>query len=108
MTAARKMLAYLKENPQPEKLIDAARRLIFLKGKTRTITSSARPFWKITTTSLRPGATVTWPPAFQFTRLRRAGQRTGQTNARGAAGMETMKLYSAASGSSARAQLHSP
>jgi hypothetical protein len=32
MTAARKMAAYLKENPQPEKLIDAARRLIFLKG----------------------------------------------------------------------------
>jgi len=32
MTAARKMSAYLKENPQPEKLIDAARRLIFLKG----------------------------------------------------------------------------
>jgi hypothetical protein len=32
MTAARKMASYLKENPQPEKLIDAARRLIFLKG----------------------------------------------------------------------------
>ncbi|HEV2665416.1 MAG TPA: hypothetical protein VG324_10910, partial [Blastocatellia bacterium] len=32
MTAARKMFSYLKENPQPEKLIDAARRLIFLKG----------------------------------------------------------------------------
>lgn len=32
MTAARKMSAYLKENPQPEKLIAAARRLIFLKG----------------------------------------------------------------------------
>jgi hypothetical protein len=32
MAAARKMSAYLKENPQPEKLIDAARRLIFLKG----------------------------------------------------------------------------
>lgn len=32
MTAARKMAAYLKENPQPEKLIDAARRLIFFKG----------------------------------------------------------------------------
>jgi hypothetical protein len=32
MTAARKMSAYLKENPQPEKLINAARRLIFLKG----------------------------------------------------------------------------
>src|SRR5262245_2523533 len=32
MTAARKMAAYLKENPQPEKLINAARRLIFLKG----------------------------------------------------------------------------
>jgi hypothetical protein len=32
MTAARKMAAYLKDNPQPEKLIDAARRLIFLKG----------------------------------------------------------------------------
>ena len=32
MTAARKMSAYLKAYPQPEKLIDAARRLIFLKG----------------------------------------------------------------------------
>jgi hypothetical protein len=32
MSAARKMSAYLKENPQPEKLINAARRLIFLKG----------------------------------------------------------------------------
>jgi hypothetical protein len=32
MTAARKMAAYLKENPHPEKLIDVARRLIFLKG----------------------------------------------------------------------------
>jgi len=32
MTAARKMSAYLKENPQPGKLMDAARRLIFLKG----------------------------------------------------------------------------
>jgi hypothetical protein len=32
MTAARKMLAYLKENPHPEKLIDAARQLVFLKG----------------------------------------------------------------------------
>ncbi len=32
MTAARKMSAYLKENPQPGKFIDAARRLIFLKG----------------------------------------------------------------------------
>jgi len=32
MTAARKMSAYLKENPQPEKLINAARQLIFLKG----------------------------------------------------------------------------
>jgi len=33
MTAARKVLAYLKQNPQPEALIDAARRLIFLKGR---------------------------------------------------------------------------
>jgi hypothetical protein len=32
MTAARKMSAYLKENPQPELLLTAARRLIFLKG----------------------------------------------------------------------------
>jgi hypothetical protein len=32
MTAARKMATYLKENRQPEKLINAARRLIFLKG----------------------------------------------------------------------------
>ena len=32
MTAARKMSAYLKENPQPGKLLNAARRLIFLKG----------------------------------------------------------------------------
>jgi hypothetical protein len=32
MAAARKTATYLKENPQPEKLIDAARRLIFLKG----------------------------------------------------------------------------
>ena len=36
MTAARKMAAYLKQNPQSDKsssgLMDAARRLIFLKG----------------------------------------------------------------------------
>jgi hypothetical protein len=32
MSAARKTLAYLKENPQPKELIDAARLLIFLKG----------------------------------------------------------------------------
>jgi len=32
MTAARKMSAYLDVNPQPEQLINAARRLIFLKG----------------------------------------------------------------------------
>lgn len=32
MMAARKISAYLKEHPQPGKLIDAARRLIFLKG----------------------------------------------------------------------------
>jgi hypothetical protein len=30
--AARKVLAYLKDRPQPAELIDAARRLIFLKG----------------------------------------------------------------------------
>ena len=33
MTAARKMLSYLHENPQPEKLIDAARQLVFVKGR---------------------------------------------------------------------------
>ncbi|MCI0350101.1 MAG: hypothetical protein L0Z53_11815, partial [Acidobacteriales bacterium] len=33
MTAARKMLAYLKKNPHPEKLIDAARQLVFVKGR---------------------------------------------------------------------------
>jgi hypothetical protein len=33
MTSARKMLSYLKENPHPEKLIDAARQLVFLKGR---------------------------------------------------------------------------
>jgi hypothetical protein len=33
MAAARKVLAYLKGNQQPAGLIDAARRLIFLKGK---------------------------------------------------------------------------
>jgi hypothetical protein len=32
MTAARKLAAYLKANPQPEPLLHAARRLIFLKG----------------------------------------------------------------------------
>jgi hypothetical protein len=32
LTAARKALAYLKENPNPKPLIDAARRLVFLKG----------------------------------------------------------------------------
>jgi hypothetical protein len=32
MTAARKMSAYLQENPHPETLMAAARRLIFLKG----------------------------------------------------------------------------
>jgi hypothetical protein len=32
MTAARKMLTYLRENQQPEKLIGAARQLVFLKG----------------------------------------------------------------------------
>jgi hypothetical protein len=32
ITATRKVLAYLKENPHPEKLIEAARRMVFLKG----------------------------------------------------------------------------
>lgn len=32
MKAARKVLVYLQENPQPKEFIDAARRLIFLKG----------------------------------------------------------------------------
>ena len=32
LTAARKMLAYLKANPEPGELMNAARRLIFLKG----------------------------------------------------------------------------
>src|SRR6185369_16951876 len=32
MLAARKVLTYLRENPKPKELIDAARRLIFLKG----------------------------------------------------------------------------
>jgi hypothetical protein len=32
MTAARKVLTYLKDQPQPKELIDAARVLIFLKG----------------------------------------------------------------------------
>ena len=33
LTAARKVLAYLKDHPQPKELIDAARVLIFLKGR---------------------------------------------------------------------------
>src|SRR5262245_5002737 len=33
MTAARKMLTYLRENPQPGKLIGAARQLVFVKGR---------------------------------------------------------------------------
>jgi hypothetical protein len=33
LNAARKVLAYLKENPDPKPLMDAARRLIFLKGR---------------------------------------------------------------------------
>jgi hypothetical protein len=32
MTAARKVLAYLKDNPQPRELMNAARRWVFLKG----------------------------------------------------------------------------
>ena len=32
LTASRKILAYLKEHPDPQPLADAARRLIFLKG----------------------------------------------------------------------------
>ena len=32
VTAARKVLAYLKDHPDPKEFIDAARRLIFLKG----------------------------------------------------------------------------
>ena len=32
LTAARKVLAYLKDHPDPKEFIDAARRLIFLKG----------------------------------------------------------------------------
>ena len=32
MTAARKALGYLKQNPQPKELIDAARLLVFMKG----------------------------------------------------------------------------
>ena len=34
MTAARKMLTYLHENPHPETLIDAARQLVFVKGRS--------------------------------------------------------------------------
>ena len=33
MLAARKVLAYLKDNQKPNKFIDAARVLIFLKGR---------------------------------------------------------------------------
>jgi hypothetical protein len=33
LVAARKILAYLKENPDPESIVHAARRLIFLKGR---------------------------------------------------------------------------
>jgi len=33
LAAARKILAWLKENPNPKPLADAARRLIFLKGR---------------------------------------------------------------------------
>ncbi len=33
LTAAKKILAYLKDNPDPKPLADAARRLIFLKGR---------------------------------------------------------------------------
>jgi len=33
LAASRKILAYLKDNPQPKPLADAARRLIFLKGR---------------------------------------------------------------------------
>jgi hypothetical protein len=33
LEASRKMLAYLKENPDPRPLADAARRMIFLKGR---------------------------------------------------------------------------
>jgi len=33
LSAARKILSYLKENPDPKPLVDAARRLIFLKGR---------------------------------------------------------------------------
>lgn len=33
LKAARKMLSYLKENPEPKGVADAARRLIFLKGR---------------------------------------------------------------------------
>ena len=32
MSAARKVLAYVKANPAPEEFIKAARRLVFLKG----------------------------------------------------------------------------
>src|SRR6266571_6014832 len=32
-SAARKILSYLKDNPDPKPLVDAARRLIFLKGR---------------------------------------------------------------------------
>lgn len=32
MTAARKLPTYLKANPQPEPMMQSARRLIFLKG----------------------------------------------------------------------------
>ncbi|HMJ90368.1 MAG TPA: hypothetical protein VK530_11155, partial [Candidatus Acidoferrum sp.] len=33
LTAAKKILSYLKKNPDPKPLADAARRLIFLKGR---------------------------------------------------------------------------
>jgi len=39
MTSRAQTLAYLKQNPQPQDFINAARRLVFLKGNTRTIIS---------------------------------------------------------------------
>ena len=80
--------AYLHENPQPEKLIGAARQLVFVKGRNSHD-------YKFSSAVLEDYYHVSPPwrdrylaaSSLQFVRLGRAGQRSGETNASGAAGL---------------------
>ena len=97
MTAARKMLTYLHENPHPETLIGAARQLVFVKG-----TNSHD--YKFSSAVLEDYYHVSPPwrdrylaaSSFNLCGSGAAGQRSGETNASGPPGIDAVKLRSAA------------